>query len=185
MKFIKCYYKIFALLMHIAIIAILCVAISHSFTRQLFVSDELTLNTYEIFAKKDLSFSYLGIINFSKDFIYNSNFNANFDSFFKASESMLNASIAMKFSIFALLALHVILIIIQLFDCRIYATFINIAISLLLILLIRMIGLHYFSEIKLITSVSSSYTIISILWAVAFIISAFQSLMKYKVNHYK
>lgn len=173
MKFLKCYIKLITLGLHLIILSLAIVAIVFGFKYELFTSSASALNTYEIYTMEDLCFNYSGIINFANTMIDFSSKNTIFNSFINLKEVLGEVKV-IKVLVIALISMHGLLAVSQLFAHRTKTTFINCIITTLLIIALRTVSIAAFKESGLIIGVTTYLNVIMILWLIATLVSGIQ-----------
>ena len=184
MKFLKCYRKLINIGLHLIVLSLAVVAICLSFNFELFKCSETALNNFEIFTRKDLSFTYQGLLSFTDTMIEFSNKNTFYDTIINIKEVLAEVKV-IKVLMYSLLSLHALLAILQLFAYRIKTTFVTCALTTIVMIVLRIVAIVTFKESGLIEAASGYLNAVTILWLVATLVSLGQILLNNYINKAK
>lgn len=184
MKFLKCYIKLITLGLHLIILSLATVVIVYGFTNEFFLSNNSAVTTYEIYTMKDLTFNYTGVIDFCNTLVEFSNKNTIFNSFLDIKEVLTEVKV-MKVLVIALISMHGLLAVSQLFAHRTKTTFINLVITTILLIVLKTVAVSAFKDTGLIVAGRTNFNIMLIIMLVAILISGIQITLYHYVKKAK
>lgn len=173
MKVIKYFSKPILMVLHLTILTLVLIAFIIPFCKDLFIANETTKQSYEIFLKQPLSYTFQGIISSSNELLENKD--ANFiSSFLNYSDEFITSLKRIKLTVICIFIASSLLVVSQISKYRVYATNITSVLLLALMLILKHQGLTNFEESKLIIESTNALSNVITLLIVAVSISFLQ-----------
>ncbi|MBQ8206831.1 MAG: hypothetical protein IJZ77_05150 [Bacilli bacterium] len=182
MLFLKNYSKLIKTLLHLAVLVLAVLAIVFTYTNQLFVGDEKIIKDFAMWTYKPIDFSLIGLTGFSNTFIEFSGKLTQINHFIEFKQYMVDYVKWMKIIVIAIIVLHGLFALAQLFTFRGIATFNLCLLNLLALIVLISTGINGLEETKLITSFSKDFITIVILWSCATLVTLLELIYDYIIE---